>query len=277
MLFSPQGAAAVIAQTPGPLSNGGATIGFLLMLLATAKTVSLLFRPGVSRLCIWSLLVFCLNWLFTGMVRVVLGNMDHVPAWLFPVSVLVIVIYLIAVVLGISGLVVWSHGNGRYVQGKRQAITAIAVSTLFIVVQVRELAALGPQALAALAGVSGSPAPGGRFLNLQDYPEHNFAFAKPDSPWLAGPADKAPKGSTLFHVRAGVPGYLAAIVEPNPDGLDADRVGKILIAHMKTVARTSEELPPSTTTVRGLTFHRFPAKCNGVANVFMDIYYEYWV
>lgn len=255
---------------------GGRLFLAIVLLLAVLKTASLMRRPGTSGLCVSSLLLFFCGWLMSVLVAGAAEIWGFSRVMSMAGGLLVSLFFLISIILAVAGLVVWRHHRGEYQQGKSQAIWALVLSGLMLVMVV------GAAVMAMARNMEGSSpsvaqsGPGPEFLEMKEYGDRNFRLAQPVRPWISMPPGKIVPDALSFYSRANPELYLAVISETNV-GLTRRDVLAFLLARLEGLSSKLEKLPEESFTFSGLTFTKAPVRVNGIKGVASDIYYEYWI
>lgn len=252
---------------------GGLAIGTLL-LAGAAKCAMIMRRPQTNTICMLSLMFVLLAWAASSMNRIFEGRPETVyrSLWIV-ITLLVCGLIIAAFVLGIIGLVQYARAQGRWTQGRAQAIWGLVLSSLMLM-----LAAVGAvlAVVDQVDGFGGTPSTQSGLKQTFSSREFNFRVVAPDSRWVNIPPKTINADATVsFRRTRPEVGWLVICeltgVGSGIDDLDMVEIVKANMLSGATDARFSELAPA---TVAGMEGYQLTAEAR-LSN--QDFVYDYWV
>ena len=215
-----------------PAATGQSTGKVIVILAALAgavKCYEISRRPTANTKCVWSLLLFLLSWVFSGILSLLRESLPQLTSLVDVFSTLRTVMVVAAPVLAILGLLEYSRKRHLYTQGRAQAIWSLALFGLFLAVAIVGL--LGGRSRMPMARTQ--PAAG----QTQSFPELNFQFAAPGKPWVKLDAPKVNQHAKLGYMRSGPNIYFMIIAEElGSTGFDNEGLMEVVTANLRSVS-----------------------------------------
>jgi transglutaminase-like putative cysteine protease/tetratricopeptide (TPR) repeat protein len=254
----------------------GALLVPLALLLGIAKCAAVARRRTTSAWCAYSLLLALTAWL-VGSVGTIAKTVGAAGTWVAVVEMLGLVVCLFlalaAVITAILGLTLYGR-HPEYVQGRRQAVAAILIGGLVLMLAGAGAVVGITRALRARAAPPSVnwTAPG----QVQRFEELNFTYETPPAPFVSWDT-KVNDAMTVGFLRTKPTVFFMIIAERSADDLTTDSSGLASIAQAN-MASSSTSTPVFGETkphvVNGLSGVRFSADVvvNG-----RNLAYSYWI
>jgi tetratricopeptide (TPR) repeat protein len=221
----------------------GRILAYVLLAALAGKCFSIARRPAANTKCALSLGVLLCSLGVASLIGTVVGQLSPALRVLAVLGGFATLLVIIAtVVLAIVGLVEYRTANGRYTQGRAQAIWTLSLAFCFLCLTlfgfVRALqAGLSANGRAAQAN---QPA-AGQWLVFDDL---NFKIRSPGKPWVQLDAKKINKSAAVAFTRTQPQVFFMIIAEKaamNP-ALTSESIVEIAKANLRSATVTSQEL-----------------------------------
>lgn len=179
----------------------------LLLLAGILKCITISKRPTTNSKCVWSLACFLAAFLVPAAINLI---PKESPVFV-PLTVMVKVFWIglcfvASIILAILGLVECGREQGRFIQGRAQAIWALGLCGVFLFLSMTgaAVALMRAQNLQTLSASRG----------LLTFPDLNFQFSAPGRPWRQVNASKLNHDAKLAFTQAYPEMYFLVIAEP---------------------------------------------------------------
>ncbi len=244
--------------------------GFLLA-VGIVKCFLIAKRETTCSKCVYGLMITLSGLFFLFIVYLLKGESAVSPVLGFLLGMVWLMVLITAVVLSIIGLVEYKK-HEEYIQGRKQAITAIVLSTLFI-----GLVLFGVyRAIHRRADIPRDliveRAPG----TVRVFGDLNFKYKFPDKPWAEMAAKKVNPDAVFAMLNARLKVFFLIIAEKGGVEIDMDSsaLAEISRASVKSVANNVNFSDEKKYEVNGLTGIRFYGDAE-VTN--RHVNYAFWV
>lgn len=216
-------------------------------LLGALKCLAISRRPAANAPCVLSLALF----LMVFPIGIAANEIFHFnlasPLFLLVTSVLKWGIAAVAIILAIVGLVQYAHANGRFTQGRPQAVWAIVWSSLAMLVGMVVYVSPHPPLQQPSKGQTIS------FYYL------NFRFAAPGRPWVQANAKAINPDASLAFTRGYPETWFAITAESLANRTtSSEDLADLARARMQSLAESyhpGEELPRKYERLSGVEVH----------------------
>jgi tetratricopeptide (TPR) repeat protein len=217
-----------------------------LLVWGMVKCWSISRRPTTNTKCVRSLLLLLAGWLAAVLLQIGFKSASAGGRWVSVLMGLAVLGAVIgAIVLAVVGLVEYARKRDQYLQGRAQAIWALVLSGMFVVLFLGG-ALRSSQSRAALREKF-KPGEAVIFADL------NFQFVSPGWPWTPIDMSKLNPLSKVTFVRSGPEVYFTVVAEKLPDGeLASVDYFDLVYARTKGIADSVELLDQQLTRVNGL-------------------------
>ncbi len=248
----------------GPETAGrtaGATIGTLLVLWGIVHCVRIMRRGTTSALCVSALMVFLIGWFGSTLI-----NLLGLPQTAFVLwSPLLMLLNVTAIVLGIVGLV--QYDRARFIQGKKQAVWGIVLSSITLLTLLAAFAAGVYQKMGGIVGPSSS--------TRKELPEYNCVVTAPArwvsvDPKLMG-SDVAVLGFRKLNPEM----YMMLIPEQLGEDLSLEAFADAVKANLASLAQIKDH-SEEPVTIGNLEFRRLTSSAK-LHTPSLELYYEHWL
>ncbi len=191
----------------------------LLFLAGVVKCALILRRPGVSKLCVTSLLLLFVGWLSISTTGYVVRFVQVERILVFGGMTVALSLFAASLVTGIAGIVLWKSARPPHLQGIKQAIASAVLSPLGILLAGGLMVASSiPVDLDALPANGDSLASGEPY----SFEQWNYQFTKPPTPWNSVDPSAVNSDASLCFTRKNPEIFFLLIAEENQTGQNVD-------------------------------------------------------
>jgi tetratricopeptide (TPR) repeat protein len=251
---------------------GGLFAPLIILLYGVPKCLKISRRPGTNRKCalalMFSLLSLCGSYL-SGVAIRLFGGSAHFQILNFLDFVIVITLAALALGVGIKGLWEYSRKSGLYNQGRAQAVWALTLSILMILIGFWNLMH-GLKIRSAENNIKQVPGRPGRILEFSDC---NFRFRAPEHPWVTVDLSGLNKDAKLSFMRQAPEAYFMIIPESLTTKMNSTQLAELGKAHVQSAASSFQ------------IFRQTSLKVNNMDGILVEyeaqaskltLYYEQW-
>ena len=184
----------------------GQIVAVLLLSAGIFKCISISRRPATNSKCVWSLALFLTIFVVAAAFNLVPKGTSGRAALAILAGLLLISMVVAAIILAIIGLTECAQERGRFVQGRAQAIWALALSGVFLCL------VFGGAVTGLMRTLKLKNQPASH--ELLTFKELNFTFSAPGRPWVQVEAAKLNRSAKLAFVQGYPEMYFVIIAEP---------------------------------------------------------------
>lgn len=262
--------ASIVTESPEAFGRMvGSVIVLSLFGIGIFKCVSIMRRSTTSKICVLALLLLLLGWGLssaTSTLKLVVPGFDGPLMVLFSMGGGMIV--LVALVLAIVGLA--TYDKARFNQGRAQAVWAIVLSSVFLLVA-------GVAAGRHIMGASGTSlpvanqTPQGQPIEIKEF---NFSIS-PQSGWTQLNPKAINKDSCLVLRQRFPEVYCMVLGERFAGALELEQVRELSKANLAGAVEIIDQ-SEDTFSLNGITYARFQTKAK-VPGATKLVQYEHWI
>lgn len=227
----------------------GHLVTLFIVLLGAYKCWQISARPTTNRKCVFALMFLLVAMVGFSILRLLsyfIPASDGFSLFVAIAGLLPFGLIVTAAVLATMGLVEYAKEKGKYQQGRAQAIGALVISLLLLII-----IPSGFVSARQKNSIVRKSNPPGKILSFDNL---NFRFRTPERPWVSINVSKVTKNSTVAFMRQKPEVYFMIIAERlgSDKVISAQQVKDLAKAKIEAAATSSRTLEDSGLTLQGL-------------------------